>query len=178
MKPLIIIALLFSSLSFASDLSLEEKKFAIKETHNFQAYLLKLEKEQQLLELKNQDQMELLEFSSLRNRPGYNNECVDWVYIGPHSREEAYQACRGVRDMECVKWVYIGPGSRLDAAVACKRVRNLECPKWVYQGPGSRIDAASSCSGVRSMECVKDLYGSTSKNRRESAQACGDGGAC
>ncbi len=75
-----------------------------------------------------------------------NMECVNWVYLGPSSREEAIAVCRGVDSIECAQFVYQGPSSRVESIEACRGVYDMECVRYVYQGPASRVEAARTCA--------------------------------
>ncbi|MDO9183230.1 MAG: hypothetical protein Q7U04_12525 [Bacteriovorax sp.] len=146
MKFVLFALVLVSASVFASS-DLQKDMFAAKVNFEQKANLLKLSKEQQLMSLA--DKSEFYLSSVIGIRVNDVSSCVEFVYQGPSSREEAVAACRGVRSLECVKFVYQGPASRVEAAQACRGVEDMECVKFVYQGPASRVEAAQSCSDGR-----------------------------
>lgn len=131
--------LMISGFAFAS--SQEEKLFQSKVKFDGQVHLLKLLQEKEILKIQNKNLESALESVS------FDTSCVQWVYLGPSTREEAVAACRGVESMECVEFVYQGPSTRVEAAQACRGVSDMECVRFVYQGPATRVEAARSCSG-------------------------------
>lgn len=135
--------LMISGLASAASLSQEEKLFNLKEKFNEKAYELKVIQEKEIMKIQNKSVMDLFE------APSTDMSCVEFVYKGPGTRQEAIEACRGVYSVECVEFVYQGPGTRIEAAHACRGVTDMECVRFAYQGPGSRIDAARACSDRR-----------------------------
>lgn len=173
-----IIALTSMSSALAQFKTNEAEVFNLKKQFEEKAFQLKIEKERKQILKENKTDFDFFNFEySLFNKSdfGSNLTCADWVYQGPGSREEAIEACRGVRSMECVEFVYKGPGTRRDAAMACRQVESMECVEWVYRGPGSRTEAAEACHGVRDMECVNFAYRG-SNSRVESARSCDEYG--
>lgn len=142
-------------------------------------YLMKVEREQSAIE--ESGKFDFHFFSPLAGGqknlesfgPNFNLACVEWVYQGPGSREDAVRACRGVKNMDCVEFVYRGPSSRQESAMACRGVRLHECVEWVYQGPGSRVEAATACREVREISCLEFVY-QGSASRMEAAKICGE----
>ncbi|MBL7670650.1 MAG: hypothetical protein JNM39_09190 [Bdellovibrionaceae bacterium] len=102
-------------------------------------YALKIAEESKLKKSSN------LSLDVLTRTSSPSGECIDWVYQGPASREEAARACRGVILLDCAKWVYQGPASRVEAAMACYGVTDMSCVESVYRGPASRVEAAQAC---------------------------------
>lgn len=147
---------------------------------NRMGYLMKIEKEAQAIQESGKYNFDFFSSEaglqkSLENLgPNFNLACVEWVYQGPGTREDAVRACQGVKSMECVEFVYGGPSSRQESAQACKGVRLHACVEWVYQGPGSRLEAAHACRGVRDMSCLEFVYRG-SATRMQAAQTCSEG---
>jgi hypothetical protein len=141
------------------------------------AFDIKIKKEEQ--EIINSKKTDFQFFNAIesildaKNFSSVDLSCVEWVYKGPGSRQDALEACKGVRNMTCVEWVYKGPGTRMEAARACRSVPLQQCVEWVYKGPGTRMEAAQSCRGVKDMECVEFIYRGTG-TRMEAAKACAE----
>lgn len=162
--------------------NIEEKLFDLKQFYEAQSFELKLQKEKELINIlekkdfhffsnltKNSQTISLVEKVNFESQ-----ECVEWVYRGSATREEAANACRGVNNMSCVEWVYRGSATRTEAAEACRRVESMECAEWVYRGSANREESAAACRGVRDMQCVEWVYRG-SATREEAARACSNG---
>jgi hypothetical protein len=146
MKFILFTLVLVSASVFASS-DLQKDMFAAKINFEYKANLLKLSQEQKLMSLADKSGATLSSVKDIRVNDV--TSCIEFVYQGPSSREEAAAVCRGVRSLECVQFVYQGPASRVEAAEACRGVDDMECVKFVYQGPASRVEAARSCSDGR-----------------------------
>lgn len=114
------------------------------------AYELKIENEQALIKILGKEKSyEKNYFKEEEN----NFSCVEWVYKGPFSREEAIKACKGVTNMECVEFVYKGPSNREESAIACRNVHDMKCVKFMYAGTATRLEAVRSCADDRNDGC-------------------------
>lgn len=167
--------LLFASIAAnASNAGSEATAYENKLRIEKKMFELKVEQEKQLMKDTGKSLMsQPLDFTTTLFHPLVKQECVEWVYKGPGSREDAIRACRGVENMNCVRWVYKGPGSRVEAAQACKGEILDACYEWVYKGPGSRVEAVNACRGVWDMECVEFAYKGP-YSRQEAARMCAD----
>lgn len=139
----ILVALALMNMAFASEAQLE-KLFDAKVRFEEQAFVLKQSHEQEV----NRIQQKSSALTKIL-KGAMNQECIDWVYQGPSSREEAVQICRGRVDMECAQWVYQGPSSRVESIEACRGNVDMECARYVYQGPSSRLESVEACSNGR-----------------------------
>lgn len=140
MKFILLFTLAFATQAFASSLQLEQAQFLLKESYLEKAHEIKIQQESELMSLAGKFQTKSLAAAT---------SCVEFVYAGPSSREEAVAACRGVSSLECVEFVYQGPSSRVEAAQACRGVRDFSCVEFVYRGPATRVEAALACANGR-----------------------------
>lgn len=152
MKIIMVLSLLVSSFSaFSGDLQSEMFKTKVK--YEKQAYQLKVMMEKELVKYKLESGAESEESLILENMSPENQACVDWVYRGSSTREQAARACQGVLSVACLDFVYAGSATREASAVACRGVSDMECVKFVYRGSATREEAARSCARSRGPGC-------------------------
>jgi hypothetical protein len=138
----ILLTLALTNMAFATGLK-SDHLLASKLKFESKAFALKLTHEKELKQIQNKSSGE----EAFAFEKDVDMECVNWVYQGPSSREEAVAVCRGVHSIECAQWVYQGPSSRVESVEACRGVSDMECVRYVYQGPASRVEAAQACAG-------------------------------
>ena len=137
----------------------EEKAFTLKKTEEKKAIALA-------------GKTDFLFFNEVLKSGSTKMSCVEFVYQGSASREEAVEACRGVRSMDCVNFAYKGASNREQSAVLCQNVQTFECVEFLYKGlTTSREEAIRSCRGYVDMKCVNFMYAGTA-TRFQAVEKC------
>ncbi|GEM_PF-3937380 len=155
-----------------------DELFNLKQLYEQKAFEIKVRQEEERILQEGKSVFDFYNFdgSFLNNKSfdfkSTNMSCAEWVYLGPGTREEAIEVCRGVTDMSCVEWIYQGPGTRMEAARACRDTYSIDCAKWVYQGPGTRMEAIKACEQVYDMSCVHFAYQGAGVTRVDAAKSC------
>lgn len=167
MKFILFVAFFFSPFTFATD---GQEIFELKKQYEDRAYELKIEREKEAVKLQNKEDASLFSFLNLKTTNS-NMECIEFVYRGTATRDQAIRACQGVTSIQCVEFVYRGTSTREESARACQGVRVQECVEFVYRGTATRDQSARACQGVSDMSCVEFAYRGTS-SREESARQC------
>lgn len=151
MKPLVILAMIFStSAAFADSFRMVK------------------------------DGQEYLCSSTSPSNPGGAVECVNKAYNGIFSKEEAMRLCQGAvstAPVECAQKGYFGILSKEEAIRVCTRARSngpIDCVQKAYFSIFSKEEAIDLCSGdssVANVECAQKAY-SGPYSKEEAIRMC------